>query len=67
MKSSKLTQFSADAISNTTVITGGKGGNGRAHPPTSQDIGGHGNPESATNQDNRYSNNNTRRSGNEGL
>ena len=66
MKTSILESFAADQISNTATVTGGKGGNGRAHPPTSQDIGQNGNPESVTNQNNRHSPNNTNRPGNEG-
>ena len=62
-----ITRFADAQIANPATLTGGKGGNGRAHPPTSQDIG-HGNPgtsESATNEDNN-SHNNTNRPGKEG-
>lgn len=67
MKNTNLDSFTADQISNTAAVTGGKGSNGRANPPTSQDIGQNGNPESRTNQDNRHSHNNTNRPGKEGV
>jgi hypothetical protein len=66
-----FSRFSGSTVANIATITGGKGGNGRAHPPTSQDIG-LGNPgtsESATNEDNNSNNNNnnTNRPGKEGV
>ncbi len=64
-----MSDFSDSRIANIDKITGGKGGNGRSNPPTSQDIG-RGNPgtsESATNEDNNSNGkNNTNRPGKEG-